>query len=275
MATSTVSGRFKIILCSGVGCQTSMTASEISLAYSTSVALKLSGEYWSMISVPLSRWRRSLIRRAPFTAMALISSLVFPNTTRRWAGEVELYMWMITRLAPIKDSTVRSIKSSRACTKTWSHTSSGARFSSMRRRLKVNSVLDAEGKPTSISLNPILTSVWNSSNFWETFMGTARAWLPSRKSTLHQRGAAVRTRLGHWRSGRTTGGYARYFLDGSFCMIYGFLIIAVRRSGINKKPTAGPAVGLIKFVNNQYPAAAPVSSAFTSSRLRLRFTGTR
>lgn len=106
-------------------------------------------------------------------------------------------------------------------------------------------------------------------------MGTARAWLPSRKSTLHQRGAAVRTRLGHWRSGRTTGGWARYFFDGSFCMIYGFLIIAVRRSGINKKPTAGPAVGLINFVNNQYPAAAPVSSAFTSSRFRLRFTGTR
>ena len=56
--------------------------------------------------------------------------------------------------APTSDSTVRSIKSSRACTSTWSHTSSGARFSSMSRRLKVNSVFDADGKPTSISLKP-------------------------------------------------------------------------------------------------------------------------
>ena len=65
IATSTVSGRFKIIFRSGVGCQTSITASQISLANSTSVALKLSGEYCSMTSVPLSRGRRSLIHCAP------------------------------------------------------------------------------------------------------------------------------------------------------------------------------------------------------------------
>jgi hypothetical protein len=57
---------------------------------------------------------------------------------------------------------------------------------------------------------------WNNSSFCETFIGTASAWLPSRKSTLHQRGACVRTRLGHWRSGNATGGNGRYFLDGSF-----------------------------------------------------------
>ncbi len=38
-----------------------------------------------------------------------------------------------------------------------------------------------------------------------------------------------------------------------------------------KKPTAVPAVGLINFVNVQNPAAALVSSAFVSSRFRLRF----
>ena len=97
--------------------------------------------------------------------MALISSFDLPNTTRRCAGEVELYMWMMTFFAPTSDSTVRSIKSSRACTSTWSHTSSGARFSSMSRRLKVNSVFDADGKPTSISLKPVFTSVWNNSSF--------------------------------------------------------------------------------------------------------------
>jgi hypothetical protein len=70
----------------------------------------------------------------------------------------------------------------------------------------VNSVFEAEGKPASISLKPHLTSVWNNSSFWLTFMGTASAWLPSRRSTLHQRGAWVRTRFGHCRSGKATGG---------------------------------------------------------------------
>jgi hypothetical protein len=111
---------------------------------------------------------------------------------------------------------VRSIKSSRACTSTCNHTSSGARCSSMSRRLNVNSVFDADGKPTSISLNPHFTSVLNSSSFCETFIGTASAWLPSRRSTLHQRGARVSTRPGHCRLGSSTGGNGRYFFDGSF-----------------------------------------------------------
>jgi hypothetical protein len=128
--------------------------------------------------------------RAPLHGDGLDFIRDLPNTTRRCAGEVELYMWMMTFFAPMRDSKVRSIKSSRACTSTWSHTSSGARFSSMSRRLKVNSVFEADGKPTSISLKPIFTSVWNNSSFCDTFIGTASAWLPSRKSTLHQRGAA-------------------------------------------------------------------------------------
>src|SRR5262245_57851592 len=89
----------------------------------------------------------------------------------------------------------------------------------MSRRLKLNSVLEADGKPTSISLKPHVTSVWKSSSFWLTFIGTARAWLPSRRSTLHQIGACVRTRFGHWRSGNATGGNGRYLLDGTLSMV--------------------------------------------------------
>src|SRR5208282_5925082 len=89
----------------------------------------------------------------------------------------------------------------------------------MSRRLNANSVFDAEGKPTSISLKPHFTRVWKSSSFWLTFMGTASAWLPSRKSTLHQRGARVRTRSGHCRSGSWTGGNGTYFFDGSLSMV--------------------------------------------------------
>ena len=43
---STVAGRLMIIRFCGVGCQTSITASQISLAKSSSVPVKLSGEYW-------------------------------------------------------------------------------------------------------------------------------------------------------------------------------------------------------------------------------------
>ena len=177
MQTSTVSGRFRIILCCGVGCHTSMTASLISFANSTSVALKLSGEYCSVTCVPVSvrRCRRSLIICAPLTATWMISSFDFPNTYFRCAGEVELYMWMTTFLAPMRLSTVFSIKSSRACTRHWIVTSSGMRFSSMRRRLKLNSVFEAEGKPTSISLKPHFTNASNMSSFWLTFIGTASA----------------------------------------------------------------------------------------------------
>jgi predicted naringenin-chalcone synthase len=91
VATSTVSGRFRIILFWGVGCHTAITASEMSFANSTSVALKLSGEYCSITSVPANRGKRSLIHVAPFTATSMICSFVMPKTTRRWAGEVELY----------------------------------------------------------------------------------------------------------------------------------------------------------------------------------------
>src|SRR5579862_1529751 len=152
---------------------------------------------------------------------------------------------MMAFFAPASDSTVRSIKSSRACTSTWSHTSSGARFSSMSRRLNANSVFEADGKPISISLNPIFTSVWKSSSFWLTFMGTASAWLPSRKSTLHQRGARVRTRLGHCRSGKATGGNGRYFFDAGLCMFF-FSCGGSASVWQNKNPTAGWAVGFDK-----------------------------
>ena len=113
---------------------------------------------------------------------------------------------------------MRSMRSSRACTSTWIVTSSGMRPSSMRRRMKANSVLDAAGKPTSISWKPQPTSASNNSSFCDTFMGTANAWFPSRRSTLHHVGACVSTRPGHWRSGSCTTRNGRYLLDAGFFM---------------------------------------------------------
>ena len=41
------------------------------------------------------------------------------------------------------------------------------------------------------------------------FIGSIRAWLPSRRSVDSQRGAVVMVRVGHCRSGRSTGGNGR------------------------------------------------------------------
>ena len=88
----------------------------------------------------------------------------------------------------------------------------------MRRRQKSNSIWEAEGKPISICLKPMPTSMRKYSSFSSTLMGWARAWLPSRRSTLHQIGAEVRLRFGHWRSGRSIRGKGRYLVTGGCCM---------------------------------------------------------
>src|SRR4051794_12471061 len=90
---------------------------------------------------------------------------------------------------------------------------------SMSRRMNSNSVPDAAGKPTSICLNPQRTSASNSSSFCATFIGTASAWLPSRRSTLHQMGACVSVCAGQRRSGKSIGGKGRYFERGSKDMV--------------------------------------------------------
>jgi hypothetical protein len=60
-------------------------------------------------------------------------------------------------------------------------------------------------------------------------MGTASAWLPSRKSTLHQVGAFVRVRLGHCRSGKCTDSNRLYFVDGFFNIFSYGVITAARQ----------------------------------------------
>src|SRR5476649_1538965 len=124
----------------------------------------------------------------------------------------------MTFLAPRTDSRERVIRSSRHWQRIWIETSSGIRFSSISRRVKSNSIWEAEGNPTSISLKPIRTSRSKNSSFSSTLIGWARAWLPSRRSTLHQRGARVSVRPGHCRPGRATGGKGRYLLAEAGCM---------------------------------------------------------
>jgi hypothetical protein len=61
-------------------------------------------------------------------------------------------------------------------------------------------------------------------------MGSNSAWLPSRRSVLHHTGSLSSRRVGHFRSGRSTVGYGRYFFDGSLSMAInsGFLETGTR-----------------------------------------------
>ena len=82
---------------------------------------------------------------------------------------------MMAFFTPCSDSIVRRISDSRACVSTWMLTSSGIRFSSISRRTKLNSVCEADGKPTSISLKPMFTSSWNISSLRSTLIGSISA----------------------------------------------------------------------------------------------------
>ena len=86
-------------------------------------------------------------------------------------------------------SYVRSISSCRHWTSTWIVTSSGIRSSSISWRMKSKSGWLADGKPTSISLNPISTTASNIRRLRTGSIGSISAWLPSRRSTEHHRGA--------------------------------------------------------------------------------------
>ena len=117
-------------------------------------------------------------------------------------------------MRPISDSYVRSISSSRHWVSTWMVTSSGIRSSSISWRTKSKSVWLADGNPTSISLKPIATRVWNMRRLRTGSIGSMSAWLPSRRSTAHHRGAFVSLRSGHVRSGSSSGTNAWYFSNG-------------------------------------------------------------
>jgi len=97
-------------------------------------------------------------------------------------------------------------------------TSSGMWPSSISMRTKSKSVCDAEGKPTSISLKPIFTSIWNMRSLRSGSIGSISAWLPSRRSVLSHSGAFVICASGQRRSGRAMGAKARYLVCGCLSM---------------------------------------------------------
>ena len=111
---------------------------------------------------------------------------------------------------------MRCIRSSRACTSTCTATSSGIRLRSISSRQKSKSVCEAEGNPTSISLNPQATSRSNKRSLRAVSIGSTSAWFPSRRSTLHHAGAlsiVFEGQLLSWSRKSATG---RYFVLGSF-----------------------------------------------------------
>ncbi len=89
-------------------------------------------------------------------------------------------------------------------------TSEGMRSSSMIWRTKSRSGCDADGNPISISLNPVSRRVSNIFILRAGSIGSISAWLPSRRSTLHHRGARVIRLDGHVRSSSGGGTNGRY-----------------------------------------------------------------
>jgi hypothetical protein len=120
----------------------------------------------------------------------------------------------MARRAPRRAATVRSIRSSRSGVMTIRVTPSGTRSSSIRRRTVSKSVWEAAGKPTSISRKPQATRRAKNISLRSTFIGSNRAWLPSRRSVDSQTGAWVTWRAGHWRCGSSMAGKGRYLVAG-------------------------------------------------------------
>ena len=88
---STVDGRLKISLLSGVGPQAALTALQISREKSSSVVENDSGEYSKPQCVSGCWATSSLTSLVPVTAIFVISSRVILKTTRRNTGATELY----------------------------------------------------------------------------------------------------------------------------------------------------------------------------------------
>ena len=98
---------------SAVGCQTSLTVSQISRANSRSVKQKVSGEYSNCHWVLGFCSQCCLTNLAPFTANSMVLALSWLNTTSRKAGAVALYKWTIALDAPCNASKVLAISSGR------------------------------------------------------------------------------------------------------------------------------------------------------------------
>ena len=239
---STVDGRLMMHLRSGVGCQTSVTASTTRLEKASSVPENISGEYWKVqLRVRLAA-RRDREPGARAWSPARRCRLR-PARARRAASPatVALYRCTIARLAPVQrlegalDQFGRAPGSAPGSSR---RRAPGLR--SISRRTKSNSVCDAEGKPTSISLKPIFTSISNMRSLRSLSIGSISAWLPSRRSTLHQTGAWRQHGVGP-ACGRSscTGAKGRYLVWGCFNMA--FLVGSCSQPALsqNKRPAAG------------------------------------
>src|SRR5580658_10027986 len=85
---------------------------------------------------------------------------------------------------------------------------------------------------------PIPTSASKSASLRAGSIGSIRAWLPSRRSKLHQRGAVVSCLDGQVRSGSTSGTVAAYFSNGILEIVNGGRVIfgPFLRRGMKKPP---------------------------------------
>jgi hypothetical protein len=103
----------------------------------------------------------------------------------------------MARGQPCSDSNVRAISSSFDWTRTCTQTSSGMRPLLDQAAREIELDLRGGGEADLDLLEADLHQQVENSSFSSTLIGTASAWLPSRRSTLHQIGARSIVRSGH------------------------------------------------------------------------------
>ena len=115
-------------------------------------------------------------------------------------------------------------------------------------RMKSKSGWLADGKPTSISLKPISTTVSNMRRLRAGSIGSMRAWLPSRRSTEHHSGAFVIRWSGQVRSGSVEREERPVLVEGHPLRGHGFrghqgFLVFGGRMGVGAKKNLLPSAG--------------------------------
>src|SRR3989344_4313702 len=104
VALSTVLGKLMMTFSPFPGFHSLITASHTSTAKSTSVPMKLSGEYSYRTSEFFKYFcEYCFAHRVPWTARSRTSSRLLWKTTLRCSSDVELYTWIKARLAPTRE----------------------------------------------------------------------------------------------------------------------------------------------------------------------------
>ena len=153
---------------------------------------------------------------------------------------------MIARFAPMSDSTVRSIKSSRACTSTWSRDVIGNAVFLDQPAVELEFGIRGRGKADLDFLEPAFHQRVEQLEFLRDVHRHGQRLVAIAQIDAAPARRCVSVRLGHWRSGRSTGGKGRYFLDGFLSICFSCRALRPGSANGRKKTHCHLGSGFIK-----------------------------